>query len=155
MSVAATFDTEIKPFLSGSLSHQDTIAFWISWSQWKNAHNELRRKGYVFTDAPANLELYTRFLDNAAVPITRIGITDAEWDFMLNLLARSDEELKDRWNEFSSGKLGTMSLIYTSVSGFLYGIARVTILGLAFAALRKQDAELYTDTWTRYLPSIG
>ena len=42
------------------------------------------------------MELYTRVLHNEALPITRIGITDAEWDFMLNLLARSDDELKDR-----------------------------------------------------------
>jgi hypothetical protein len=41
------------------------------------------------------------------------------------------------------------------VNGAIYAIARVTLLMLAFAALRKKDKRLYKDTWAKNLPGVG
>lgn len=42
-----------------------------------------------------------------------------------------------------------------TITGFLYLIARLMILSLVLAALRKNDERLYIDTWTKDLPSIS
>ncbi|KAF9693345.1 hypothetical protein EKO04_008803 [Ascochyta lentis] len=48
-----------------------------------------------------------------------------------------------------------LSTIYAAFTWFVYIVMRVTILALAFAALRSQDEGLYVATWTRNLPMVG
>jgi hypothetical protein len=48
-----------------------------------------------------------------------------------------------------------LSAVFTLTSWSLYAVARLMILGLAFAGLRSQNERLYIATWTRYLPNIS
>lgn len=41
------------------------------------------------------------------------------------------------------------------IAGVLYAAVRLTLLALAFAALRSMPEGVFSSTWTRYLPNIS
>jgi hypothetical protein len=43
----------------------------------------------------------------------------------------------------------------TIIGGTLYAAVRLMLLALAFGALRSAPEDLYTATWTRFLPNIS
>ena len=97
----------------------------------------------------------------------------ADWDTrLLNAaLAESAKDMKhvvdalkdpnDTWTQHIERldkiqqRTDKISKIFAVTTWCIYVIARVTILALAFAALRSQDEGVYIATWTRYLPNIG
>jgi hypothetical protein len=49
----------------------------------------------------------------------------------------------------------TAGRVVTSIGGILYASVRLILLSLAFCALRYVPEEVYTTSWTRFLPNIS
>jgi hypothetical protein len=49
----------------------------------------------------------------------------------------------------------TAGRVVTSIGGILYASARLILLSLAFCALRYVPEDVYTTSWTRFLPNIS
>ena len=61
-------------------------------------------------------------------------------------------KLERQWT-LSAMRVNRISTIFAWLIGFLYATARLILLAVAFAAFRKQNEDLYIDTWTRFMPS--
>ena len=57
-----------------------------------------------------------------------------------------------QWDSLATW-VNRISALFAWLTGFLYITARLILLAVAFAAFRKQNEDLYIDTWTRFMPS--
>jgi hypothetical protein len=126
------------------------------------------------------LAFYDLYLDSDPNPdSTDTGMTAHDWHLWVMMLRivkdvsfeRSPESFRSEGHELLKSKFGMHSLwrklnhmkwnvdrisrFATIASGIMYGVARVVILALAFAALRAQDERVYVETWTNNLPKIS
>jgi len=58
----------------------------------------------------------------------------------------------EQW-DLLTRRVNRISTIFAWLTGFLYATARLILLAVAFAAFRKQNEDLYIDTWARFMPS--
>ena len=84
------------------------------------------------------------------------GLDTREVNFLLYVILQDDfvffevERLQSVINHCNRA-----SAFITIVAGIPYVIIRLTLLALAFAALRSVPEGVYTSTWTRFLPNIS
>jgi hypothetical protein len=129
----------------------------ISWCKWYLSNIELLNK--ELPDTTYELELDTPD-DISSMHKLRVARSDWTKDSIspiieiLNISQDTKKSLFREWLRLAK-TVDMISLMFVCLSGVLYAIARLTLLAVAFAAFRKQDERLYTDTWARFLPSIG
>ena len=70
----------------------------------------------------------------------------------INNSHKTTKKLHQQWSDLTT-TLNRTSTILAWLSGLLYVTARLILLAVAFAAFRKQNEDLYIDTWTRFMPS--
>jgi hypothetical protein len=60
---------------------------------------------------------------------------------------RELEDFKNQWDSVSRS--------LTIFAGFVYSVARVALLVIAFTSLRSAPEDLYTTSWARFMPHIS
>jgi hypothetical protein len=129
----------------------------VSWC--KQYFNILKRLNKDLSDTTYELELDTP-VNISLVDKLRIeqsDLTESLISSRLAILNKSQEtrsRLSREWQRLTR-TVDMISLTFGCLSSVLYAIARIILLAVAVAAFRKQDERLYTDTWARFLPSIG
>lgn len=108
----------------------------------------------MFINPPLDTTYFHHVFGDQTKPVQRSLLLNDHWESILCLLygrSHAVNMAEKRWRKIQKW-LSVTSCAYTWFSGIVYVIARLTILVLAFAALRQQDERVYLDTWARLLP---
>jgi len=109
---------------------------------------------FEWVDDPKDAWMYDMFLphfDTSGMS----HLTGETMSPLLDIINNSRETTKklcDQWYGLTT-ILNRLSTILALLSGLIYITARLILLAVAFAAFRKQNEDLYIDTWTRFMPS--
>jgi hypothetical protein len=66
------------------------------------------------------------------------------------IIVEQNQELEDFKNQWDS-----VSRSLTIFAGFVYSVARVALLVIAFTSLRSAPEDLYTTSWARFMPHVS
>ena len=123
-------------------------------SSWANLSKSYPNIAYELVDAPDDA---SNFKDYSSGQMIMNKSPSSERTMPLLIRAfnnsyRTTKKLSAQWDGLKI-TVNRMSTILAFLSGLLYITARVILLAVAFAAFRKQNEDLYIDTWARFMPS--
>ncbi|KAE9377341.1 hypothetical protein N431DRAFT_463116 [Stipitochalara longipes BDJ] len=77
--------------------------------------------------------------------------------YLEQYLATELSNVVEQWSQIHQGmaRSDMVSGVLSLAAGIVYGIARMALLVVAFTSLRKVPEELYTNSWTRFMPNIS
>jgi hypothetical protein len=91
--------------------------------------------------------------------LSSLDLEPFEVDFLLFFMRSKESKTymvdKKRALKAAIDPSDTAGRVITSIGGILYASVRLIILTLAFCALRYVPEEVYTTSWTRFLPHIS
>ena len=122
---------------------------------WKQLSRRSPNTAYELVAAPDDASTFHSFDLFKRVTIKRSPPWEEMMPLFIETINNSRETAKNLCVQYDNLTtwLDRMSATLAWLSGLLYITARLILLAVAFAAFRKQNEDLYIDTWTRFMPS--
>lgn len=148
----AELNDACRDVLQGRINSYETLEnLVISLRMCETKYDTFKDNGWTFVPPPNHTVGF--------VPVTSLVPRDnsklneeRNWAVILNVFDNRDD-IRKLWSKKRAyyKKREEISRGQTIVTALIYAASRLIILILAFAALRKQDARLYQETWTSNL----